>query len=75
MEFFIVYLQLIKRCGAEQDGARLVNVASAVIVEHLNQKFARLNGELKRIIKESGTVAIHRVPEDSYETLRIEFGL
>lgn len=68
-------IALIQGCGAEQDGVRLVTVTNAVIVEHLNQTLARLNGELKRITKESGTGTIYRVPEDSYEALRLEFGL
>lgn len=68
-------IALIQSCGAEQDGIRLVTVANPVIVEHLNQTLARLNGGLKRIIKESGRSAIYRVPEDSYEALRVEFGL
>jgi hypothetical protein len=68
-------VKILEGCGDDQDGIRLVAVTNPVIIEHLNRTLSRLNGELKRITRESGTAAIYRVPEDSYQALCVEFGM
>lgn len=67
-------IALLGQCGEPDEGIRLVDAANPVIVEHLNQMLARLNGELKKISKESGTGTIYRVPEDSYQALNEALG-
>lgn len=68
-------IEVIKACGEETDGFHPVSIANLAIVGHLNRILKRRNGQLVKILPEADRGSIYRVPIDSYEELKKEFGL
>ncbi len=60
---------VLAACADEEDGFRRVAINNPVIVEYLNDLLVEINGELKRIAKESRTGNTYLIPEDSYLAL------
>lgn len=61
--------RVLRDCAGENEGFRRAKVENTVIVEHLNEMLASLDGNLKRISREPKTSANYLVPEDSFQAL------